>query len=254
MEHTVEEALLSITGVNKTFGHRQVLKNISFSLKKGEFVSLLGVSGSGKSTLLNSIAGLVEPDSGSIILEGNDVTCQKGTVSYMFQKDLLFPYYTILDNVILPLVLQGTDKKIARAKASPYFEQFGLEGTQNQYPSHLSGGMRQRAAFLRTYLTSKQVMLLDEPFSALDMISKNHMHEWYLGTVRKLGLTTLLITHDIEEAILLSDRILIMNNVTDQEDTNIIAELPVETKQQRTIDFSYTEQFAQMKQKIYRML
>ncbi|MCR5723905.1 MAG: ABC transporter ATP-binding protein [Treponema sp.] len=250
----MEEALLNIEGVNKSFGKRQVLKTISLSLRKGEFVSLVGVSGSGKSTLLNIIAGLEEPDSGRVELDAHDITKQKGMVSYMFQKDLLFPHYTILDNVILPLVIGGEDKKSARAKASPLFAQFGLDGTQNQYPAQLSGGMRQRAAFLRTYLTSKQVLLLDEPFSALDMITKNRMHEWYLETVRKLGLTTLLITHDIEEAILLSDRILIMNNVNETEASNIIAELRVEALQSRTMDFCYTEQFARMKQRIYAML
>lgn len=250
----MEEALLTIAGVDKSFDKRQVLKNITFSLQKGEFVSLVGVSGSGKSTLLNIIAGLEKPDSGSIVLRQRDVTNQKGNVSYMLQKDLLFPYYTIVDNVILPLVIGGEDKASARAKASSLFAQFGLEGTQNQYPAQLSGGMKQRAAFLRTYLTSKPIMLLDEPFSALDMITKNHMREWYIETVRKLGLTTLLITHDIEEAILLSDRILIMNNVSENEETNIIAEIRVETEQQRTMDFCYTEQFARMKQKIYEML
>ncbi len=250
----MEGKLLTIGNVNKSFGNRQVLKNISFSLQKGEFVSLVGVSGSGKSTLLNIIAGLEKPDDGSIYLEGCSITNQKGTVSYMFQKDLLFPYYTILDNIILPLVIQGREKADAKKLAMPLFKQFGLDGTQTQYPSELSGGMRQRAAFLRTYLNSKKVMLLDEPFSALDMITKNHMHEWYLQTVRKLGLTTLLITHDIDEAILLSDRILIMNNADASEETNIIAELKVESKRPRTMDFCYTEQFARMKQKIHKML
>ncbi len=250
----MEEKLLTIKNVNKSFGKRQVLKNISFSLEKGEFVSLVGVSGSGKSTLLNIIAGLEKSDNGSIFLENKEITNQKGIVSYMFQKDLLFPYYTILDNVILPLVIQGAEKAEAKQKAIPLFSQFGLDGTQTQYPSQLSGGMRQRAAFLRTYLNSKQLMILDEPFSALDMITKNHMHEWYLQTVRKLGLTTLLITHDIEEAILLSDRILIMNNVNDSETTNIIDEIKVESEKPRTMDFCYTEQFAKMKQKIFKML
>ena len=246
--------LLTVTNINKKFGNRLVLKNVNLSLCKGEFVSLVGVSGSGKSTLLNIIAGLESPDVGQVMINGVDFTRVTGKVSYMFQKDLLFPYYTILDNVILPLVIQGTEKAEAKQKALPLFAQFGLEGTQAQYPAQLSGGMRQRAAFLRTYLNSKEVMLLDEPFSALDMITKNHMHEWYLQTVRKLGLTTLLITHDIEEAILLSDRILIMNNADDCAETNIIAEIKVESERPRTMDFCYTEQFARMKQNIYKML
>ncbi len=250
----MEEALLKIEAINKSYGNRQVLKNISFSLKRGEFVSLVGVSGSGKSTLLNIISGLEKPDAGKIFLNNENATNLKGNVSYMFQKDLLFPYYTILDNVTLPLVIQGSQKALAKEKAGPLFAQFGLDGTQAQYPSQLSGGMRQRAAFLRTYLTTKEVMLLDEPFSALDMITKNQMHEWYLNTVSKLGLTTLLITHDIEEAILLSDRILIMNNVNDSEQTNIIGELKVESSKPRTMDFCYTESFFKMKQKIFQML
>ena len=250
----MEETLLSIVKVNKAFGSRQVLKNVNFSLHKGEFVSLVGVSGSGKSTLLNIIAGLEKADSGSILLEKQDITGQKGEVSYMFQKDLLFPYYTILDNVILPLVIQGEAKEQARKRALPLFAQFGLEGVQNQYPSALSGGMRQRAAFLRTYLYSKQLMLLDEPFSALDMITKNHMHEWYLNTVSRLNLTTLLITHDIEEAILLSDRILVMSNASADKNTNIIKELLVCAPRPRTMDFSYSAEFIELKKQIMSIL
>ena len=250
----MEEPLLKIESVNKSFGSHQVLKNICLNLQKGEFVSLVGVSGSGKSTLLNIIAGLEKPDQGSILLENQEITGQKGTVSYMFQKDLLFPYYTILDNVILPLVIQGIDKKEALRKAQPFFNQFGLEGTESLYPTELSGGMKQRAAFLRTYLYSRQIMLLDEPFSALDMITKNHMHEWYLNTVAKLNLTTLLITHDIEEAILLSDRILVMNNVSTDEKTNIIKELKVSYPRPRTMDFSFTEQFMSLKKEIASLL
>lgn len=250
----MEEPLLKIESVNKSFGSHQVLKNICLNLQKGEFVSLVGLSGSGKSTLLNIIAGLEKPDQGSILLENQEITGQKGTVSYMFQKDLLFPYYTILDNVILPLVIQGIDKKEALRKAQPFFNQFGLKGTESLYPSELSGGMKQRAAFLRTYLYSRQIMLLDEPFSALDMITKNHMHEWYLNTVAKLNLTTLLITHDIEEAILLSDRILVMNNVSTDEKTNIIKELKVSYPHPRTMDFSFTEQFMSLKKEIASLL
>ncbi len=247
-------ALLSLSEINKSFDSRQVLKNINLNISQGEFVSLVGVSGSGKSTLLNIIAGLEKPDSGLVLLNGESLNGKTGKVSYMFQKDLLFPYYTILDNVILPLIISGMKKEDAQKKAEPFFAQFGLDGTQQKYPKQLSGGMKQRAAFLRTYLSSKDLMLLDEPFSALDMITKNQMHEWYLNVMSKLKLTTLLITHDIEEAILLSDRILIMNNVNESEETNMIAELMVESERPRTMDFCYTEQFARMKQKIYKML
>ena len=247
-------ALLSLSEINKSFDSRQVLKNINLNISQGEFVSLVGVSGSGKSTLLNIIAGLEKPDSGLVLLNGESLNGKTGKVSYMFQKDLLFPYYTILDNVILTLIISGMKKEDAQKKAEPFFAQFGLEGTQKKYPKQLSGGMKQRAAFLRTYLSSKTLMLLDEPFSALDMITKNQMHEWYLNVISKLKLTTLLITHDIEEAILLSDRILIMNNVNKNEDSNVIDEIKVELPFPRTMDLCYTEEFNRLKRLIFEKL
>lgn len=247
-------ALLSLSEINKSFDSRQVLKNINLNISQGEFVSLVGVSGSGKSTLLNIIAGLEKPDSGIVLLNGESLNGKTGKVSYMFQKDLLFPYYTILDNVILPLIISGIKKENAQKKAEPFFAQFGLEGTQQKYPKQLSGGMKQRAAFLRTYLSSKELMLLDEPFSALDMITKNQMHEWYLNVMSKLKLTTLLITHDIEEAILLSDRIFIMNNVNSNEASNVINEIKVELPFPRNMDLCYTEEFNRLKKMIFAKL
>ena len=168
---------LSVQNINKSFSSHQVLKDVSFSVKKGEFVSIIGKSGCGKTTLFNIIAGLEKPDSGDIILDGIKITQKAGQVSYMLQKDLLFPYYTILDNVSLPLVIKGKRKSQARNTADKFFRDFGLEGCQKLYPGELSGGMRQRAALLRTYLSSKKVTLLDEPFSALDMLTKSQMHE-----------------------------------------------------------------------------
>ena len=247
-------ALLSLSEINKSFDSRQVLKNINLNISQGEFVSLVGVSGSGKSTLLNIIAGLENPDSGLVLLNGESLNGKTGKVSYMFQKDLLFPYYTILDNVILPLIISGMKKEDAQKKAEPFFAQFGLDGTQQKYPKQLSGGMKQRAAFLRTYLSSKELMLLDEPFSALDMITKNQMHEWYLNVMSKLKLTTLLITHDIEEAILLSDRIFIMNNVNSNEASNVINEIKVELPFPRNMDLCYTEEFNRLKKMIFAKL
>ena len=247
-------ALLSLSEINKSFDSRQVLKNINLNISQGEFVSLVGVSGSGKSTLLNIIAGLEKPDTGLVLLNGESLNGKTGKVSYMFQKDLLFPYYTILDNVILPLIISGMKKEDAQKKAEPFFAQFGLDGTQQKYPKQLSGGMKQRAAFLRTYLSSKELMLLDEPFSALDMITKNQMHEWYLNVMSKLKLTTLLITHDIEEAILLSDRIFIMNNVNSNEASNVINEIKVELPFPRNMDLCYTEEFNRLKKMIFAKL
>ena len=151
--------ILEIKNVTISFGGEAVIKDINISLAEGELVSLLGKSGSGKTTLFNIISGLSKPDTGQVLLKGEDITNSTGNVSYMLQKDLLLPFRTIEDNVALPLLMNGMKKKEAREKVSPYFEEFGLEGTQKDYPAQLSGGMRQRAALLRTYMFSKDVAL-----------------------------------------------------------------------------------------------
>ena len=174
---------LEVKHVSKRFDGRPVLDDISIELRRGELVCLLGVSGGGKTTLFNVISGLLRPDAGCVLLDGRDITGQPGSISYMLQKDLLLPYRTIEDNVALPLVLRGVKKQAAREQVSPMFRQFGLEGTQKKYPAQLSGGMRQRAALLRTYLFSQDVALLDEPFSALDTLTKSAIHRWFLGVV-----------------------------------------------------------------------
>lgn len=201
---------LTSNNISVSYEDFKIIDDVSIELNKGEIVCILGVSGVGKTTLFNVISGLLTPDSGSVELDGINITGKAGNVSYMLQKDLLLPYKTIIDNVSLPLVIRGEKKSKAREITSKYFEEFGLEGTQKKYPKQLSGGMRQRAALLRTYLFSDQVALLDEPFSALDSITKSSMHQWYLQVMEQIKLSTLLITHDIDEAIILSDRIYIM--------------------------------------------
>ena len=181
--------LLEVKEVSKSFDGETIIQNVSLELRKGEIVSLLGVSGGGKTTLFNIIAGISKPDTGSVILDGEDISLKPGNVSYMLQKDLLLPYKNILDNVALPLVVRGMKKKEARQKALLYFEAFGLEGTEKKYPAQLSGGMKQRAALLRTYLFSEKVALLDDPFSALDMLTKQAIHEWYLDVMEKIQLS-----------------------------------------------------------------
>ncbi|NMW86085.1 ABC transporter ATP-binding protein [Peptoniphilus sp. AGMB00490] len=202
--------ILRVSDVDKSFGDKEVLKGINIVLNKGELVSLVGVSGSGKTTLFNIIAGLLKPDRGKVFLKGEDITGRSGKVSYMLQKDLLLPYMTIIDNVSLPLILRGNKKKVAREKVRGLFKDFGLEGTQEKFPSQLSGGMAQRAALLRTYVFSKEIALLDEPFSALDAITKASIHKWYKNIIGEMKISTIFITHDIEEAIKISDRIYIL--------------------------------------------
>ena len=164
----------------------------------------------------------------------------------MLQKDLLLPYRTILDNVALPLLIRGRKKQEARMEASRYFKEFGLEGTEKKYPMQISGGMKQRAALLRTYLFSKKVALLDEPFSALDMLTKQSMHEWYLNVMDKIKLSTLFITHDIDEAILLSDKIYLMTG----KPGCITKEIVIKEAKPRGNDFKLTEEFLRYKKEI----
>ncbi len=237
--------------IKKSFGNRTVIDDISIHLEEGEIVCLLGVSGSGKTTLFNVISGLYSPDSGKVLLNDKDVTGKPGEISYMLQKDLLLPYYSVLDNICLPLVIKkGMKKKAARDKALPLFETFGLEGTEQKYPSQLSGGMRQRAALLRTYLSSEGVALLDEPFSALDTITKSAIHEWYLNIMQKIKLSTLFVTHDIDEAILLSDRVYILSGAPGK----ITNEIVINEPKPRTNDFTMTEEFIGYKRRIIEAL
>lgn len=166
-------AKLKAENITVKYESESVIENVSLTLNEGEIVSLIGASGSGKTTFFNAVAGLTDIYNGNIYLDGEDITGKTGKVSYMLQKDLLLPHYTIIDNVSLSLVIKGEKKKIAREKAKEYFELFGLAGCEEKYPSELSGGMRQRAALMRTYLTGNDVVLLDEPFSALDTITKS---------------------------------------------------------------------------------
>ena len=192
------------------------------------------------------ISGIDRPDSGRVVLGGQDITGQPGHISYMLQKDLLLPYKKIIDNVSLPLLLSGKSKKEARAEAGSHFAQFGLEGTQQQYPAELSGGMRQRAALLRTYLAGDRVALLDEPFSALDTITKSAMHRWYLSVMEEIKLSTIFITHDIDEAVLLSDRILILSG----RPGKITHQITIAEPKPRRRDFNLTPEFLDYKKQV----
>ena len=241
---------LAVQGVSKSFGDKKVLEDVSLTLREGELVCLLGVSGGGKSTLFNIISGLLPPDSGRVFLDGEEITDRPGHISYMFQKDLLLPYRTIEDNVALPLLLRGEKKAAAREKAAALFAAFGLAGTEKKYPSQLSGGMRQRAALLRTYLFSRNVALLDEPFSALDDLTKASMHDWYLGVMEKIRLSTLFITHDIDEAIFLSDRICLLTGTPGR----ITEEIVIREPKPRSRDFTLSEAFLAYKRMILEKL
>ena len=188
----------------------QVLRDVNFHAEEGEFVSIIGPSGCGKSTLLNIIAGLDSPTSGSVALHGSRSRPRLGSIGYMQQKDLLMPWRSVLDNAVLGLELQGMSKREAGERAKQHLGRFGLEGFENAYPYELSGGMRQRAAFLRTVLADQEVFLLDEPFGALDALNRTQIHQWLTGLWESMQKTIILVTHDVDEAILLSDRVYVM--------------------------------------------
>jgi ABC-type nitrate/sulfonate/bicarbonate transport system ATPase subunit len=187
-----------------------VLQEVDLYAAPGEFISIIGPSGCGKSTLLNILAGLDSPSSGAVYLHGRRTEQRLGQVGYMQQKDLLLPWRTILDNVILGLELRRVPRRVARGRATALLEQFGLKGFEHAYPYALSGGMRQRAAFLRTFLPEHEVFLLDEPFGALDALTRTQLHAWLLGLWEALYKTIVLVTHDVDEAIFLADRVYVM--------------------------------------------
>jgi len=243
-------AVLRAEGVCKVYDGREIIRDVTIHLAEGELVSLLGVSGAGKTTLFHILSGLERPEAGRVLLAGEDVTGKPGHVSYMLQRDLLLPQKKVLDNVALPLVIRGTRAEEAREKARAFLPRFGLEGAADKYPAQLSGGMRQRAALLRTFLGARGVALLDEPFSALDALTKREIHRWYMDMMEKLRLTTLFITHDIDEAILLSDRVYLLTGAPGR----ISAELTIAPPRPRDMDFTLSEGFLEYKRQILAYL
>lgn len=193
-----------ISNLSKKYKDKLILKDIDLYVYDEEIVSIIGPSGCGKSTIFNILSNLTTSDSGEVDINGR--------FSYMYQKDLLLPYKNIMDNVSLPLILKGEKKKKSYETVKPYFSTFGLEGYENKFPHELSGGMRQRVNFMRTFVNSSDIMLLDEPFGALDSITRASMQNWLLDIKKEIKSTILLITHDIDEAIILSDRIYILSN------------------------------------------
>lgn len=202
-------AKLEVRNLQFLYDEKEIFSKLSFSVNDGEFVSILGPSGCGKSTVLNLLAGIILPKSGEMCVEGEKTQGINRHFAYMPQSDLLLPWKTILDNVCLYGKIHG-DAKAAQKRARELFPTFGLSGYENAYPSSLSGGMRQRAAFLRTALCGADILLLDEPFGALDVITRGDMQDWLISMRKELNRTALLVTHDIDEAIYLSDRILVM--------------------------------------------
>ncbi|MBC7280886.1 ABC transporter ATP-binding protein [Hoeflea sp.] len=208
---TASGPALEMTRVSLTLGGTPVLDDISLHVARGEFVSILGPSGSGKSSLFRLLTGALAPDRGGIRVNGAPLSAQPQAFAFMPQRDALMPWRRIVDNVILGLEVQGMDRAEARAKVLPLFATFGLEGFARHYPAQLSGGMRQRAALLRTIVQDRPIQLLDEPFGALDALTRAGMQRWLEQRWQAAHWTTLLVTHDVREAVALSDRIYVFS-------------------------------------------
>ncbi|MFQ7584222.1 MAG: ABC transporter ATP-binding protein [[Clostridium] symbiosum] len=234
---------LEVSGLSFSYDNKKLFENLDFSIKEGEFVSLLGPSGCGKSTILKLLTGVIQAETGRITVDGQPVTGLSEHFAYMPQNDLLFPWKTILDNVCLYGQIHGSMEEMRR-EASKNFPAFGLEGYETKYPSSLSGGMRQRAAFLRTALCKADILLLDEPFGALDVRTRGDMQDWLISMRARLNRTVLLVTHDMDEALYLSDRILILN----QAPAHITCEIEIPDRV-RNRDWLYNQ--GALRQKIH---
>jgi ABC-type nitrate/sulfonate/bicarbonate transport system ATPase subunit len=220
--------LLQVSSVDKTFEGRhplETLRDVSLTVEAGDFVSIVGPSGCGKSTLFNLIAGIEPPSSGEITLRGDEDSERRClSCGYMFQQDLLFPWRTVLDNAALGLEVSGVcSRDEARRRAAELLPRFGLEGFESHHPAELSGGMRQRVALLRTLLLQRPLLLLDEPFAALDALTRRELQDWLRDTWTSGSEAALLVTHDVREAIYLANRVYVMSG----RPGTIVAEIEV---------------------------
>ncbi|PGY09163.1 ABC transporter ATP-binding protein [Bacillus sp. AFS031507] len=238
---------LRFQNVSKRFGQNEVLNDLDFSINKDEFVSIIGPSGSGKSTIFNLIGGILSPDEGEILLDNQCVNGKRGFISYMPQTSSLFPWRTILENVLLGQELQG--KKEVKA-AREMLAIAGLSDYENAYPHMLSGGMKQRAAFIRALLSPQEVICLDEPFSALDELTRFEMQKWLLEMWESHRRTILFITHNIEEALFLSDRVMMLSG----KQAKVVSNIEVPFERPRHEGVLLDESFIQCKRDVYYQL
>ncbi len=248
------EVKLELQGLSKQYAAKgtvaQIIDKVSITAAEGEFVSIIGPSGCGKSTLFHIIGGITEPTTGKVILDGKEVTGNKGMISYMPQQPALFPWRTILDNVIMGQELAGLQKKEARETAKQWLAKAGLHDYEKAYPHMLSGGMQQRAAFMRALLSPREVMCLDEPFGALDALTRLDMQRWLLDIWESNKRTVLFITHSIEEALFMSDKIILLS----RKPTHVIKELHVPLQRPRQEEVLHDPVFLEMKRDIYRLM
>lgn len=250
----VAGAAIQVSGISKSFTQRSerlpVLDDVSIEAARGEFISVIGPSGCGKSTIFNILAGLLAPDAGEIRVDGAAATGQCQHFAYMPQKDLLFDWRRVIDNATLGLEIQGLPKKEARARVEPLLETFGLAGFERSYPFELSGGMRQRVALLRTIVQERPVILLDEPFGALDYLTRTDLQLWLSGMWERFRWTVVLVTHDVPEALLLSDRVYVLS----RRPARVRRVLPVDLPRPRNLDCLGTPRFAELEEELLSSL
>jgi len=239
---------VTMTSVHKAYGDRAVIDGIDCSVAPGEFVSLIGPSGCGKSTLFSIVAGLEQPDAGEVIVGSSPVA--PGRVASMPQKDLLFPWRSVLDNCTLGLEVQGVRRSEARARARELLPTFGLAGFEDAAPHQLSGGMRQRASLARTVLQGRDVLLLDEPFGALDSLTRTEMQLWLQGVWQQHRWTVLMVTHDVREAVLLSDRVVVLA----PRPTRVQHEVRVHLPRPRTLETCASSEFVAIEHELMEVL
>ncbi|MBS4178654.1 ABC transporter ATP-binding protein [Lederbergia citrea] len=238
---------LEIKRLSKSFDGKEVLKHLSLQVEEGEFLTILGPSGSGKSTLFHLIGGLIEPDQGEIILDSNNITGQRGLISYMPQQPALLPWRTVVDNAMLGEELHG---KADKEKAVEMIQKAGLAGYEDSLPDALSGGMKQRVAFIRALLSPQSLICLDEPFSALDDFTRLEMHQWLLAIWTEYRRTILFVTHNIDEALFLSDRIIVLS----ANPAEIVNEFKIPFKRPRNKELLLTEEFLESKRKLNKSI
>lgn len=244
-----DSSMLTIKDLTYSFaGEKPIFQHLSLDVKPGEFVSVIGPSGSGKSTLFKLVTGLLEPDQGEIMVNGQMAGNRLGKVGYMPQKDLLLPWRTVLDNVLLPVEVSQGRKQGKIPEIREWLLRFGLVDVEKSFPHELSGGMKQRVAFLRTIMTGKELLLLDEPFGALDSLTKRNMHSWLLGLWGELQKTVLFITHDLEEAILLSDRIYLLKG------SGRVQEIKIDLPRPRSSEQIYQADFMNLRKELERLI
>jgi ABC-type nitrate/sulfonate/bicarbonate transport system ATPase subunit len=243
-------ARLATERLSRRFDDLSVLEDVELEVGAGEFVSVIGPSGCGKSTLLGILAGLIPPTGGRVLLDGVEPASLLGRVGYMPQRDLLMPWRTVLRNTTLAMEVAGVPGQEARRAALAEFPRFGLDGFERHWPASLSGGKRQRAALLRTFLAGRDVVLLDEPFGALDALTRQSMQAWLLRIWREDAKTILFVTHDVDEAAYLSDRVYVMS----PRPGRVVEGVEVRLPRPRTEETTLSPEFLEVRRRLLEPL